>query len=139
MQFVFAGKAHPQDSIGKGILQEIDKLSRNPRFAGKIVFVEDYDMSQNLARVLKQMGQDAPMPTPILEINLDHPLLQRMDQESDEDKFGELSKLVFDQALLAARQSARLREAGEVFNDLFRPAIGHCLPSGVEPSTSCTM
>ena len=27
--------------------------------------VDDYDMSQNLARVLKQMGQDAPMPTPI--------------------------------------------------------------------------
>jgi len=63
--------------------------------------VEDYDMSQNLARVLKQMGQDAPMPTPIMEINLEHPLLERMDAETDEDKFGELAKLVFDQALLA--------------------------------------
>jgi molecular chaperone HtpG len=63
--------------------------------------VDHYDMSQNLARVLKQMGQDAPMPTPIIEINLDHPLLQRMDGEADEDKFGELAKLVFDQALLA--------------------------------------
>ena len=63
--------------------------------------VDHYDMSQNLARVLKQMGQDAPMPTPIIEINLDHPLLQRMDNETDEDKFGELARLVFDQALLA--------------------------------------
>ncbi len=63
--------------------------------------VGDYDMSQNLARVLKQLGQDAPMPTPIIEINLDHPLLARMDSESDEDKFGELARLVFDQALLA--------------------------------------
>ena len=63
--------------------------------------VDHYDMSQNLARVLKQMGQDAPMPTPIIEINLEHPLLQRMDQEADEDKFGELAKVVFDQALLA--------------------------------------
>ena len=63
--------------------------------------VDHYDMSQNLARVLKQMGQDAPMPTPIIEINLDHPLLQRMDGEADEDKFGELARLVFDQALLA--------------------------------------
>ncbi len=63
--------------------------------------VDDYDMSQNLARVLKQMGQDAPMPTPIIEINLEHPLISRMDGEADEDKFGELSKLVFDQALLA--------------------------------------
>ena len=63
--------------------------------------VDEYDMSQNLARVLKQLGQDAPMPTPIIEINLEHPLLQRMDAEADEDKFGELAKLVFDQALLA--------------------------------------
>jgi molecular chaperone HtpG len=63
--------------------------------------VGDYDMSQNLARVLKQLGQDAPMPTPIIEINLEHPLLARMDKESDEDKFGELARLVFDQALLA--------------------------------------
>jgi molecular chaperone HtpG len=63
--------------------------------------VGDYDMSQNLARVLKQLGQDAPMPTPVIEINLDHPLLQRMDRETDEDKFAELAKLVFDQALLA--------------------------------------
>jgi molecular chaperone HtpG len=63
--------------------------------------VDDYDMSQNLARVLKQLGQDAPMPTPIIEVNLEHPLLQRMESEPDEDKFGELAKLVFDQALLA--------------------------------------
>ena len=63
--------------------------------------VGDYDMSQNLARVLKQLGQDAPMPTPVIEINLDHPLLNRMDAETDEDKFAELARLVFDQALLA--------------------------------------
>ena len=63
--------------------------------------VGDYDMSQNLARVLKQLGQDAPMPTPVIEINLHHPLLNRMDAETDEDKFGELARLVFDQALLA--------------------------------------
>jgi molecular chaperone HtpG len=63
--------------------------------------VDHYDMSQNLARVLKQLGQDAPMPTPIIEVNLEHPLLERMDGEADEDKFGELAKLVFDQALLA--------------------------------------
>jgi starch phosphorylase len=61
VQILFAGKAHPQDSIGKGILQEIDKLSRNPRFAGKIVFVEDYDM--NIARHLVQ-GVDVWLNNP---------------------------------------------------------------------------
>ena len=63
--------------------------------------VDQYDMSQNLARVLKQLGQDAPMPKPILELNLEHPLIQRLEKEQDEEQFKELAYLVFDQALLA--------------------------------------
>lgn len=63
--------------------------------------VGDYDMSQNMARILKQMGQDAPMPTPIMELNLDHPLVGKLEGEGDEDRFGELARLLFDQALLA--------------------------------------
>jgi starch phosphorylase len=61
VQLLFAGKAHPQDSIGKGILQGIDRLSRDPRFVGKIVFVEDYDM--NTARHLIQ-GVDVWLNNP---------------------------------------------------------------------------
>jgi starch phosphorylase len=44
VQFVFAGKAHPQDRPGKQILQEIALLMRDARFAGKILFIEDYDI-----------------------------------------------------------------------------------------------
>ena len=44
VQLVFAGKAHPQDGPGKGVLREIAHLARDPRFAGKIVFIEDYDI-----------------------------------------------------------------------------------------------
>ena len=63
--------------------------------------VEDYDMSQNLARVLKQMGQDAPMPTPILEINLDHPVVKKLEQTEAQEQFDDLASVLFDQALLA--------------------------------------
>ena len=63
--------------------------------------VDDYDMSQNLARVLKQLGQDAPMPTPIMEINTDHPLISRLEKEQNETRFSELANLLFDQSLLA--------------------------------------
>jgi starch phosphorylase len=52
VQFVFAGKAHPHDRPGKELLQEIAQLARDPRFAGKIVFVEDYDI--NVGRHLVQ-------------------------------------------------------------------------------------
>ena len=45
IQFVFAGKSHPHDVPGKAVLQEISSLMRDPRFAGKVLFVEDYDIS----------------------------------------------------------------------------------------------
>jgi starch phosphorylase len=45
IQFVFAGKSHPHDRPGKEILQQIAQLQRDPRFAGKLLFVEDYDIS----------------------------------------------------------------------------------------------
>ena len=44
VQLVFAGKAHPKDGPGKAVLREIAQLGRDPRFAGKIIFIEDYDI-----------------------------------------------------------------------------------------------
>ena len=44
VQIIFSGKAHPRDDAGKAFIQQIIHLSREPRFAGKIAFVEDYDM-----------------------------------------------------------------------------------------------
>ncbi len=61
VQFVFAGKAHPADEPGKALIREIYGLSQQPEYAGKIVFVEDYDM--NLARALVS-GVDLWMNTP---------------------------------------------------------------------------
>ncbi len=63
--------------------------------------VDHYDMSQNLARVLKQLGQDAPTPSPILELNLDHPLVARLEALGEGDRFDEMAGLIFDQAMLA--------------------------------------
>ena len=45
VQFVFAGKAHPNDEPGKTVLQQIAELMRNSRFSDKFVFVEDYDIN----------------------------------------------------------------------------------------------
>jgi starch phosphorylase len=61
VQLVFAGKAHPHDEPGKRLLREIARLGRDPRFAGRIAFVEDYDM--NVARHLVQ-GVDVWLNTP---------------------------------------------------------------------------
>jgi starch phosphorylase len=45
LQLVFAGKAHPMDWPGKEILQRIARLVHDPRFAGKVLFIEDYDIN----------------------------------------------------------------------------------------------
>ncbi|QEH32894.1 Maltodextrin phosphorylase [Aquisphaera giovannonii] len=61
IQFVFAGKAHPEDRFGKELIQGIARITRQGKFAGKIVFVEDYDM--NVARSLVQ-GVDVWLNNP---------------------------------------------------------------------------
>lgn len=45
VQLVFAGKAHPADEAGQALIKQIDDLGRDPRFAGRVLFVEDYDMA----------------------------------------------------------------------------------------------
>jgi starch phosphorylase len=44
VQFVFAGKAHPQDNGGKQLMKEIISRCREPEFRMSMVFIEDYDM-----------------------------------------------------------------------------------------------
>jgi glycogen phosphorylase len=61
VQFVFAGKAHPNDEPGKRLLQQIAELTRNPRFSDKFVFVEDYDI--NVGRYFVQ-GVDVWLNNP---------------------------------------------------------------------------
>ena len=60
---------------------------------------DQYDMGGNLARILKAAGQKVPDSKPILEINPNHPLVQRLKYE--ETHFGDWSQVLFDQALLA--------------------------------------
>jgi molecular chaperone HtpG len=58
-------------------------------------------MSANLERMLKAAGQKVPGSKPILEINPHHPLVRRLEDETDEARFGDWSHILFDQALLA--------------------------------------
>jgi starch phosphorylase len=62
IQIIFAGKAHPNDHNGKCIIQRIYNFARDPRFNGRIAFVEDYDM--HLARYLVH-GVDVWLNTPL--------------------------------------------------------------------------
>lgn len=62
---------------------------------------DENDISANLERILKAAGQKTPATKPILEVNPQHKLVQRLNTERDEAKFADLTWLLFDQALLA--------------------------------------
>ena len=59
--FLFAGKAHPADQGGQDLIRHIIHVSKKPEFAGKIIFLEDYNME--MAKLLTQ-GVDIWLNTP---------------------------------------------------------------------------
>ena len=61
VKVLFAGKAHPADGAGQGLIKKIYEISQRPEFLGKIIFLEDYDFM--LARRLVS-GVDIWMNTP---------------------------------------------------------------------------
>ncbi|HWB08606.1 MAG TPA: alpha-glucan family phosphorylase [Pirellulales bacterium] len=61
IQIVFSGKAHPADEPGKQLVKRIANLRHDPRFAGRVAFVEDYDI--NVCRHLVQ-GVDVWLNNP---------------------------------------------------------------------------
>ena len=63
--------------------------------------VGEHDMGAQMRRLMEMTGQSAPPSLPILEINLGHPLVQRLEAESEDGRFADLSGLLLDQASLA--------------------------------------
>jgi molecular chaperone HtpG len=59
------------------------------------------DMGAQMRRLLEQAGQAVPESKPIFEVNPEHPLVAKLDVEQDEDRFAELTNILFDQAQLA--------------------------------------
>jgi len=61
----------------------------------------EHDMSANLERILKSAGQHVPGSKPIFELNPEHPLVVKLKEEADKQRFDDLTHVLFDQALLA--------------------------------------
>lgn len=59
------------------------------------------DMNANLERILKQAGQNVPSTKPVFELNPEHPLVHKLKDETDDERFKELTLVLFDQALLS--------------------------------------
>ncbi|WP_045223767.1 molecular chaperone HtpG [Methyloterricola oryzae] len=62
---------------------------------------EVYGMSRTMERIMKAAGQSAPSSKPIFEINPGHPLIARLKDEGDEQRFEDLTQILFDQSVLS--------------------------------------
>jgi molecular chaperone HtpG len=61
----------------------------------------EHEMAMHMQKLLKQAGHEVPVSKPILEVNLEHLLLKRLETEKDEKRFAEWSRLLFEQAMLS--------------------------------------
>lgn len=78
-----------------------------------VVFGDD-ELSPSMRRMLEASGQSLPDTKPILEVNIEHPLVARLSAEADDDRFAALSNIVLDHALLA--EGAQLNNPAEYVN-----------------------
>lgn len=72
------------------------------------VVVGEHDMGAQMRRILEAAGQKLPDSKPIFELNPEHPLVKKLEQEANEGRFSDLSNILFDQANLA--EGAQLQD-----------------------------
>ena len=58
-------------------------------------------MGTQMRKIMEASGQSVPETKPIFEVNAEHPLVIKLDQEADEDRFADLVTILFGQASLA--------------------------------------
>ena len=78
----------------------------------------DFDMGAQMKKIMEAAGQKVPDSKPIFEINVDHPLVQRLEREEGDERFNELSAVLLDQATLASGE--QLQDPGAYVTRLNR-------------------
>lgn len=77
------------------------RVSHRLTTSPSVIVLNEQDMALYMQNLLKQAGHDMPTSKPILEINPEHPLIERMEKVDDQEVFKEWADILFEQALLA--------------------------------------
>ncbi|MBV7568768.1 molecular chaperone HtpG [Pseudomonas sp. PDM27] len=72
-----------------------------------ILAIGEQDLGLQMRQILEASGQKVPDSKPIFEFNPAHPLIEKLDNEQSDERFGDLSHILFDQAALAAGDSLK--------------------------------
>lgn len=79
------------------VVRPTQRLTNSPA----CLVLGDYDIGEQMRKIMAASGQAVPESKPILEINPAHPLIERLAAETSDERFAELGRLLFDQAALA--------------------------------------
>lgn len=77
------------------------RVSHRLTNSASCIVLSEQDMALYMQQLMKQAGQEMPSSKPIFEINPTHPLLLKMEAETDDERFAEWTSILFDQAVLA--------------------------------------
>lgn len=105
-----------RDALGDRVSEV--KVSTRLTDTPACLVLAEHDLGAQMRKILAATGQSAPESKPVLEVNVGHPLLQRLESTTDEDDFAELALLVHDQAKLA--ESGSVANPGEFVRRLNR-------------------
>ncbi len=86
--------------------------------------IDDQDMGAQMRRIMEAAGQALPESKPIFELNPEHPLIVKLDQEQDEERFADLVSVLFDQASLA--EGRQLDDPGQFTRRLNKLLLEMC-------------
>ncbi len=97
------------ERIAKALEAEVAGVRTTHRLTDSpaCLVIGEYDMGPQLKRMLEAAGQSVPDSKPTLEINPQHPLLQRLDSEKDDSRATDLISVIHDQARLAGGESLK--------------------------------
>ena len=91
------------DRIKKVLEERVSEVKISARLTDSpaCLVSESYGMSRTMERIMKSAGQSMPTSKPVFEINPDHNLIKKLENEQDEGRFGDLTHILYDQAVLS--------------------------------------
>ncbi len=118
-----------RDALGERVteVRVSERLSESPA----CLVIGEHDLPERMRRALESLGQKAPQARPLLEVNVEHPLIRYLDGITDGIRFAELAQLLYDQAALA--EGAPLANAPEYVQRLNRLLVRLTAPPAAAP------
>jgi len=118
-----------KDALGERVteVRVSERLSESPA----CLVIGEHDLPERMRRALESLGQKPPQARPLLEVNVEHPLIRYLDGVTDGIRFAELAQLLYDQAALA--EGAPLANAPEYVQRLNRLLVRLTAPPAAAP------